>query len=112
LTASSSGSVRCSARFNTRTAILFLGSRYVLGDLEAVLQRVGAARSGVIDDDGIVLAGNGFRAAAMAAGFTHAIIVDADGHTPVFVRHAAVETLYRFHVRGETGSRQAQRPAG
>jgi DNA modification methylase len=57
-----------------------------LGYLEEVLQRVGAARSGVIDEDGVVLAGNGVRAAAMQAGFRQALIVDADGQTPVFVR--------------------------
>src|ERR1019366_10209807 len=39
-----------------------------LGYLEGVLQRVGAARSGVIDEAGVILAGNGFRAAALQAG--------------------------------------------
>ncbi len=57
-----------------------------LGYLEEVLHRVGPARSGVINEDGVVLAGNGFRAAAMQAGFRQALVVDADGQTPVFVR--------------------------
>jgi DNA modification methylase len=54
--------------------------------LRGVLERLGSARSGVVDGKGVVLAGNGFRAAATAAGATEAIIVDSDGTRPVFVR--------------------------
>src|SRR5690242_8003130 len=59
-----------------------------LGYLEDVIQRVGAARSGVIDEAGVVLAGNGFREAAMQAGLREAIVVESDGTRPVFVRRS------------------------
>jgi hypothetical protein len=69
-----------------------------LAYLQGVVERVGAARSGVIDKDGVVLAGNGFRAAAKAAGQTEAIIVDVDGTRPVFVRRRNLTAAQRNEV--------------
>ncbi len=50
------------------------------------LREVGAARSIVIDEDGVVLAGNGVLAAARAAGLSKVRVVDADGTRVVAVR--------------------------
>lgn len=66
--------------------------------LRGVLERVGAARSGVVDADGVVLAGNGFRQAAIAAGQRDAIIVESDGTRPVFVRRRGLTPEQRDEV--------------
>jgi DNA modification methylase len=50
------------------------------------LRDVGAARSIVIDEDNVVLAGNATIAAAADAGITKLQVVDADGHTMIAVR--------------------------
>jgi ParB-like chromosome segregation protein Spo0J len=50
------------------------------------LNEVGAARSVVIDEDNVVLAGNGTLEAAGEAGITKVQIVDADGSTIIAVR--------------------------
>ncbi|MGC4192905.1 MAG: hypothetical protein QM589_17305 [Thermomicrobiales bacterium] len=50
------------------------------------LREVGAARSIVIDEDDVVLAGNATVEAARAAGLTQVQIVDADGETLIAVR--------------------------
>jgi len=50
------------------------------------LQKVGASRSIVVDEDGVILAGNGVVEAASEAGITKLQIVDADGDTLVAVR--------------------------
>jgi len=50
------------------------------------LRTVGAARSIVIDEAGVILAGNGVQAAAAEAGITKLQIVDVDGRTIVAVR--------------------------
>lgn len=57
-----------------------------IGLLVESLQRVGAARSIVIDERGTVLAGNGVVEAAAEAGITKVQIIDADGDTVVAVR--------------------------
>jgi hypothetical protein len=69
-----------------------------LAYLQGVVERVGSARSGVIDDRGTILAGNGFHAAAKAAGQREAIIVDSDGTRPVFVRRRALTAAQRDEV--------------
>jgi hypothetical protein len=50
------------------------------------LQKVGAARSIVIDEEGVILAGNGVAEASAQAGLTKLQIVEADGETIVAVR--------------------------
>lgn len=50
------------------------------------LREVGAARSIVIDEDDIVLAGNATVEAARAAGLTQVQVVEADGDTLIAVR--------------------------
>jgi hypothetical protein len=54
--------------------------------LATSLSEVGAARSIVIDEDGVILAGNGVAEQATDAGITNVHIVDADGDTLVAVR--------------------------
>ena len=66
--------------------------------LQDVIARVGSARSGVVDDRGTILAGNGFHAAAKAAGQREAIIVESDGTRPVFVRRRNLTTAQRDDV--------------
>jgi len=50
------------------------------------LREVGAARSIVIDEDDVVLAGNATVEAARAAGLTSAQVVEAEGDTLIAVR--------------------------
>jgi len=59
----------------------------VIADL---LGQVGAARSIVIDEEGVVLAGNGVLAAAGRAGIEKVRVVDADGKTLVAVRRSGL----------------------
>jgi len=54
------------------------------------LAAVGAARSIVIDEDNVVLAGNGVQAAALAAGLTKVRVVDVEGDTVVAVRRSGL----------------------
>jgi hypothetical protein len=54
------------------------------------LREVGAARSIVIDEDGVILAGNATVEAAKAAGLTHMQVVDADGETVIAVRRSGL----------------------
>lgn len=57
-----------------------------IGMISDSLQEVGAARSIVIDEKGMVLAGNGVLEAAGAVGITKLQVVDADGETIIAVR--------------------------
>jgi hypothetical protein len=57
-----------------------------LGMVVEALQSVGAARSIVIDEDNVILAGNGVSEAAAEAGITKVHVVDVDGSTLVAVR--------------------------
>jgi len=50
------------------------------------LQQVGAARSIVIDEDNVILAGNGTVDAAGEAGIERVRIIEADGHELIAVR--------------------------
>ena len=54
--------------------------------LKASFGRVGAARSGVIDEARTILAGNGMQDAATQVGYREAVVVTTDGTRPVFVR--------------------------
>lgn len=57
-----------------------------VGLIERALGEVGAARSIVIDENGVVLAGNATVEAAAAAGIERMQVVDADGETIIAVR--------------------------
>ena len=52
------------------------------------LKEVGAARSIVIDEDDVVLAGNGVTEAAKAAGITKVRVIEADGDELIAVRRS------------------------
>jgi len=52
------------------------------------LQDVGAARSIVIDEDNVILAGNGVATAAAQAGMTAVRVIDADGDELIAVRRS------------------------
>jgi len=54
------------------------------------LRHVGAARSIVIDEGNVVLAGNGVTAAAAAAGITRVRIIDAKGDELIAVRRSGL----------------------
>lgn len=57
-----------------------------LGMIEQAVREVGAARSGVVDEDLLLLAGNGTYEALAAAGIERVKIVDTDGAEWVVVR--------------------------
>lgn len=57
-----------------------------LGMIIESLKTVGSARSIVIDENNVTLAGNGVASAAEAAGYKKIVTVDADGDTLVAVR--------------------------
>lgn len=54
--------------------------------IETSLRQVGAARSGVIDENGVILAGNGTYEALAAAGIEKVKVVEADGNEWVVVQ--------------------------
>lgn len=54
--------------------------------LSTSLQEVGAARSIVIDEDNVILAGNATVEAARSAGLTNLKVIEVDGQTVVAVR--------------------------
>jgi hypothetical protein len=58
--------------------------------VEASLRELGAARSIVIDEDGVVLAGNQTVRGAAAAGLTRVRVVDADGTELIAVRRSGL----------------------
>lgn len=61
-----------------------------VGTIVAALHDVGAARSIVIDEHGVILAGNATIEAAGEAGITKLQVVDADGDTVVAVRRTGL----------------------
>jgi hypothetical protein len=61
-----------------------------VGMIAAALQKVGAARSIVIDEDGQVLAGNATIQAAAEAGIENVRVIDADGQTLIAVRRTGL----------------------
>jgi DNA modification methylase len=61
-----------------------------IGMIVDALQKVGAARSIVIDEQNEVLAGNGVLEAAAEAGLTKVRVVDVDGSTIVAVRRTGL----------------------
>jgi DNA modification methylase len=61
-----------------------------LGMVVDALHQVGAARSIVIDEDNVILAGNGVTEAAAEAGITKVQVIDVDGETLVAVRRSGL----------------------
>lgn len=61
-----------------------------VGTIVDALHEVGAARSIVIDEDGVILAGNATAEAAAEAGIHRVQIVDADGETLIAVRRSGL----------------------
>lgn len=61
-----------------------------VGMIESALGEVGAARSIVIDENGVVLAGNATIEAAAAAGIERVQVVEADGETIIAVRRSGL----------------------
>ena len=61
-----------------------------IGAITSSLQKVGAARSIVVDEDGVILAGNGTVEAAAVAGIEKVIVVPADGNTIVAVQRTGL----------------------
>ncbi len=61
-----------------------------LGMVINALHEVGAARSIVIDENGVILAGNGVVEAAADAGIERVQVVDADGETIIAVRRTGL----------------------
>lgn len=57
-----------------------------IGMLVDALQKVGASRSIVVDEDDVILAGNGVVEAASEAGLIKVQVVEADGETIIAVR--------------------------
>jgi hypothetical protein len=62
-----------------------------IGMLVDALHAVGAARSIVIDEDNVVLAGNGVLEAASEAGITSVRVVETDGNEVVAVRRKGLD---------------------
>jgi hypothetical protein len=58
--------------------------------MREALRDVGAARSIVIDESNVILAGNGITAAALEHGLTKLRVVDADGDEVVAVRRTGL----------------------
>lgn len=54
------------------------------------LAEVGVARSGVIDEDGVILAGNGTAEALAERGIRKVLVVDTDGEEWVVVRRSGL----------------------
>ncbi|MDP9358157.1 MAG: site-specific DNA-methyltransferase [Chloroflexota bacterium] len=61
-----------------------------LAQIEAALREVGAARSIVVDETGVILAGNATVQAARHAGLTRVRVVEADGTELVAVRRSGL----------------------
>ena len=61
-----------------------------IGLIEQSIRAVGAARSGVVDENGVILAGNGTYEALAAAGIEKVKVVEADGNEWVVVRRTGL----------------------
>jgi hypothetical protein len=62
------------------------------------LQRVGCARSIVIDENGVILAGNATVEAAGEAGIERVRVVEADGHEVIAVRRRGLTDNQKRHL--------------
>lgn len=61
-----------------------------IGMISDALRAVGSARSIVIDEDNIILAGNGVTEAAAEAGITRLRVIEADGNELIAVRRSGL----------------------
>jgi ParB-like chromosome segregation protein Spo0J len=61
-----------------------------LGMVVDALHKVGAARSIVIDEDNVILAGNGVTEAAAEAGITKVRVIEADGNELIAVKRTGL----------------------
>ena len=61
-----------------------------IGMITASLQKVGSARSIVIDEDDVILAGNGVIEAAADAGIERVRVIESDGHEIIAVRRTGL----------------------
>ena len=61
-----------------------------IGTIADGMQKVGAARSIVIDEEGVVLAGNGAVEAAAQVGITKVRVIEADGNEIIAVRRTGL----------------------
>jgi len=66
--------------------------------ITSALQKVGAARSIVIDEGGVVLAGNATMRAAKAAGITKVRVVETDGTELVAVRRSGLSATQKAEL--------------
>src|SRR4026208_1231298 len=66
-----------------------------LGMVVDALQQVGAARSIVIDENNVILAGNGVTEAAAEAGITQVRVVEADGQELIAVRRTGLSAAQK-----------------
>lgn len=69
-----------------------------IGMIEQALREVGAARSIVIDEDGVVLAGNATIDAAASAGIDRVRVVDTDGREVVAVRRVGLTAAQKTRL--------------
>ncbi len=69
-----------------------------IGMVVDALQAVGAARSIVIDEDNVILAGNGVVEAAGEAGITRVRVVEADGQEIIAVRRTGLSAAQKRHL--------------
>lgn len=69
-----------------------------LGMVVDALREVGAARSIVIDEDNVVLAGNGVIQAAGEAGITRLRVIEADGQEIIAVRRTGLTEAEKRHL--------------
>jgi len=66
--------------------------------IESALREVGAARSIVIDENGLILAGNATCEAAAAAGIEKVQVIDADGETIIAVRRTGLTAAQKARL--------------
>ncbi len=69
-----------------------------IGMVVDALHAVGAARSIVIDEDNVVLAGNGVVEAAGEAGITRLRVIEADGQEIIAVRRSGLSEAQKRHL--------------
>lgn len=69
-----------------------------VGMIERALHEVGAARSIVVDENNVVLAGNATIEAAAAAGIERVQVVEADGQTIIAVRRSNLSPEQKAHL--------------
>lgn len=80
-----------------------------IGSIVNSLHKVGAARSIVIDENNVILAGNGLVEAAGEAGIEKVRIVEADGNTVIAVRRTGLTPKQKAELASDTSGRQKTR---